>query len=86
MQYWSSAERQSRCGLLLPADAGATTRTRVVLIWCAEGAAAARSVVVFPCSCGAAELLLMLRGSRLVQKPCIAHTMFQDVNNTFVPY
>lgn len=87
IQYLSSAERQIRCGLLLPADAGATTRSRVVLICCEEGAAAVQSVAVFLCSCGAAEVLLRLRGSRLVQKPCIAHTMrFQDVNSISVPF
>lgn len=73
IQYSSSANLIS-CRLLLPADVGATTRTRVELIWCREGAAAVQSVIVFPCSCGAAELLLRLGGSRLVQEPCIAHS------------
>lgn len=48
---------------LSPADAGATTRTRAVFIWCEEGVAAVQSVVVLLCSCRAAEMMLRLRGS-----------------------
>lgn len=73
--HLSSAERLTHCGLLLPADADATTRTRGLLIWCRDGVAAAvQSVIVLLCKCGAAVVLLRLRGSRLVQEPCGAHT------------